>query len=267
MTVWAICMVRDEADVIEAVLRHVAAQGVAGIIVADNMSADGTGRIVQRLHLDLDCDLVYQPDDEPGYWQSRKMTRLANQASEYGAEWVWPFDADELWYFGTAHKPLATVLDEADGDYLEARLWHHFETAVDPPRKRGVSPFQTMQYRGPDEAPIGKVIVRWRPGCVIEAGNHAVHFAGYGNKSTTRDVQVRHFPYRSEEQFVTKAINGSRAYAATDLPRDVGQHWREYGIHYQRGGEDALREIYRRHFFYDLPSAAGLVYDPARLDS
>lgn len=264
MSVWAIMMCKDEVDVIEPVLRHIAAQGVTGIIVADNDSTDGTLEALRKMHHRLACDLTVIPDPDVAYYQSRKMTALANEAYAHGAEWIWPCDADELWYFGSAAKPLSVVLDEADGDYLEARLWHHFPTACDSPSRNA---FQRMVYRQAEEAPIGKVIVRWQPGCVIEAGNHGVHFAGHGDKSTTRDVQVRHFPYRSADQFVTKAINGSRAYAATDLPQDVGRHWREYGMWYKRGGEEALRKIFREHFWYDLPSAAGLVYDPARLDS
>ena len=41
MTCCAILMVKDEADVIEACLRHLAGQ-VDQIICADNMSSDGT---------------------------------------------------------------------------------------------------------------------------------------------------------------------------------------------------------------------------------
>jgi len=148
-----------------------------------------------------------------------------------------------------------------------SRLWHHFPTGVDDWRL--ASPFERMRYRSGDEAPLGKVIVKWRPGGIIHAGNHGATLPNVppGAGTSHTDIQVRHFPYRSPEQFVSKAINGSRAYAETDLDWSVGQHWREYGVHYAEGGEERLREIYREHFYYSLPSASGLVYDPARLDS
>lgn len=259
MSVWAITMVKDEVDVIEPVLRHVAAQGVDGIIVADNGSTDGTREAIE----DADTGsaiVVYKEDNDPAYYQSRKMTALADEAHALGATWVWPFDADELWYYGDTAK-LATVIEHADGDVIYARLWHHFPTALDA---AGTNPFERMVYRG-DEAPLQKVIVRWQPGQVITAGNHDVE--AKGAPSTLRDVQVRHFPYRSANQFISKAINGSRAYAATDLPYGTGQHWREYGKLYEQGGEALLSEVFLEHFFYSLPSASGLVYDPARLDS
>jgi glycosyltransferase involved in cell wall biosynthesis len=261
VSLWAILLVKDEADVIEPVLRHIAAQGVEGIIVADNASTDGTREIIESLR-DMGCPLVVQDDEEIGYWQSRKMTSLATQAHAAGAEWVWPCDADELWYFGDTQR-LADVVRKADGDVLHARLWHHFATSVDAD---GANPFERMVYRG-QEAPIGKVIVRWRDGAIIEAGNHGAILPGSPAPSSVRDVQIRHFPYRSADQFVRKAVNGSRAYAATDLPYGIGQHWREYGVLYQKGGEEALRAAYHAHFHYDLPSADGLVYDPARLDA
>lgn len=271
MSVWAITMVKDEADVIEPVLRHVAAQGVEGIIVADNGSTDGTREIIERLGESDALDpvtLMLKDDDEPAYYQSAKMTNLADLAHACEAEWVWPFDADELWYYGTEGERLADVIPRIAGDasVLQSRLWHHFPTALDA---TDANPFERMRYRSGDEAPIGKVIVRWRLGSNIHQGNHGATIAGLGPTDGIlhTDIQVRHFPYRSPEQFVSKAVNGAAAYAATDLDWSVGQHWREYGLHYEQGGPERLRRIYREHFFYDLPSAAGLVYDPARLDS
>ena len=270
MSVWAIAMVKDEIDVIEDVIRHVAAQGVAGIIVADNGSTDGTYEALREMHHALDCDFTVAPDPEVAYYQSSKMSRLAEEAHAAGAEWIWPFDADEVWYYGETQR-LADIIEHADGDVtpiLMSRLWHHFPTALDANAGKG-NPFTRMRYRAADEAPLGKVIVKWRPGGIIHAGNHGATLPNVppGAGTCHTDIQVRHFPYRSPEQFVSKAINGSRAYAETDLDWSVGQHWREYGVHYAEGGEARLREIYREHFYYSLPSASGLVYDPARLDS
>jgi hypothetical protein len=150
------------------------------------------------------------------------------------------------------------------GDVIvEGRLYHHLVTRLDPPRH----PFKAMQYRMAEPSVLPKVIVRWQPGMVLGAGNHD---ASYGSPLTAASwlgVEVRHFPYRSSGQFVTKAVNGSRAYAATDLPWGTGQHWREYGLLYERGGEQALIDAYEAHFVHDLPSASGLVFDPARADA
>src|SRR4029077_10099504 len=127
--------------------------------------------------------------------------------------------------------------------------------------------FRDMVYRDRDPARLGKVIVRWQPGAIITAGNHEAEMPRReAVVHTSKAMQVRHFPYRSEEQFVTKVINGSRAYSLTSLPDHIGSHWRDSGRVYDAGGAAALRGLYRRQFHYDLPAADGLVHDPARLD-
>lgn len=256
---WAVTMVKDEADVIETTLRHIAAQGVTGIIVADNQSTDGTTEILKRMHTVLDCDLVYWPDDTIGYYQARKMTLLANEAHRMGAEWILPFDADEIWQHD-ARVPIAKLLAGVTAGWVEVPLTNHYVTGVDP--ETG-SPFERMGYRWGERQPIPKVLIRWEDGCEIHQGNHGVTYPYPQQPLVIMGLEIRHFPYRSEAQFVSKAVNGSRAYAATDLDWGVGQHWREYGLLHERGGDQALIDAFRAHFVYDLPSAAGMVYDPA----
>lgn len=259
--VWAIGMVKDEADIIEATLRHVSAEGAHGILLTDNGSTDGTREIIESLQDGLHCPLYLYDDPVIGYWQSRKMTSLAEQAHEsFGATWIWPFDADEVWQRDLDTATVAEILMGSPFDVEQAVLYHHLCTALDP----ADHPFVAMGYRLHDPAPIPKVCIRWQPGARIEAGNHEVTLPGASTGPPT-GLQIRHYPYRSEDQFVRKAINGSRAYRETDLPWHVGQHWREYGLLYERGGEEALREAFRAHFTYDLPSASGLVYDPVRI--
>ncbi len=48
MTVVAIMMVKDEADIIGHTLDHLHAQGIDHVVIADNMSTDNTGFILQR---------------------------------------------------------------------------------------------------------------------------------------------------------------------------------------------------------------------------
>ena len=97
---------------------------------------------------------------------------------------------------------------------------------------------------------------------MIEQGNHGARYDAHAPR--TSGLVVRHFPYRSPEQFARKAVNGAEAYAAADLPDDVGRHWREYGRILADGGEDALSEHYRRWFHVTDPhSDPTLVEGPA----
>jgi glycosyltransferase involved in cell wall biosynthesis len=251
-------MVRDEADVIGATIEHLINEGVDGIVVADNLSTDGTRSVLDRVAKDSPVPIVIAIDDEPGYYQSAKMTTLARWAHDEGASWIIPFDADELWYSTDEHRLADTLRNlRPDVGVVQATLWNHFATALD---LDDPLPFRSMVYRHEDAGALPKVAFRWHPDAVILQGNHGVIHPG---RVVTAGVELRHFPYRSFEQFCRKARNGAQAYAATDLGVDVGAHWRQYGELLERHGEDALREVWERWYWFLSPTDGHLVHDPA----
>jgi len=253
MPVFAVGMVRDEADVISGTLLHLADE-VDEIIVADNGSTDGTRELLDMLADTIPLTVV--DDTDPAYFQSRKMSRLAAQAGERGATWVVPFDADELWL---GEHRIADVLDRCTGNVATAALFNHFPTAVDPVTP---DPFRSIVWRQPDPAPLPKVAFKWEPGAVVHQGNHGVTLPH--GETPCEALQIRHFPYRSAEQFVRKARNGAAAYRATDLPVTEGAHWREHGDLLDRIGEDRfVEEVFRRWFWFLTPVESGLIQDPA----
>lgn len=219
--VWGVSMMRDEEDVAYDVLAHLDSEGLDGVIVANNRSTDSTHDELLRAQADLRMTVILLDDKEPGYWQSRKMTRLAQQAAISGAEWIVPFDADELWC--ADEGPLADVLRHSVADILEASMVSHVVTAIDPVG----SPFKTMEWVWLNSPDYPKVAFRWRRGAVIAAGNHSVAMAG--RKTTIRGLWIHHFQYRSESQLIGKLRNGAEAYAATTLPVGTGAHWRDLG--------------------------------------
>src|SRR5262245_51477569 len=101
-------MVKDEADIIGFTVARMFGQ-VDEIIIADNGSTDGTRELLEQLPVQL----VDDPD--PAYYQSRKMTDLAARAAAAGAEWVIPFDADEVWY-----SPFGRISDVLHGQPTSA---------------------------------------------------------------------------------------------------------------------------------------------------
>lgn len=257
--VWAVGMMRDEEDVAYDVVSHLAAEGVDGIIVADNRSTDATRAMLDKAAADAPCPVLVLDDPEVGYFQSRKMTNLAGCAANRGAGWIVPFDADEIWY---AHSDrLADALRglEPEVTTVEARLFNHFATALDTDDP---SPFRSMTYRQDHPGPLAKVAFRWQYGAVIGQGNHSVTLPTEG-RHVTGDVELRHFPYRSVEHFRQKATNGLEAYRATDLPVSEGAHWRQYGEILERLGPDALDEVFREWFWFLAPCNAGMVHDAA----
>lgn len=249
MTVAAVTMVRDEADIIESTVRHMLTQ-VDVVIVADNRSIDGTREILEGMPVHL------VDDPQIGYYQSQKMTNLAHMAREqHGADWVVPFDADEWWYSPAGR--IADVLETMDSwPIVTAELYDHVATGADP---GGVPPVESIGYRRREPVPLPKVACRTASDLVIEQGNHGAHYDAPAPRAP--GLVVRHFPYRSPEQFARKALNGAEAYAATDLPDDVGRHWREYGRIAVENGPEALHDVFRRWFWVAEPGD-DLIYDP-----
>lgn len=245
MELWAVTMVKDEMDTIEHTLRHLASEGVHAIIVADNNSSDGTWAHINSL--DIGCILHCQQDFEVAYYQSRKMTALARQAFAQGADWVIPFDADEIWYSttGTLHDALMAAQQLHYAQAAWAKLFNYHPTSKDDETE--TNPFLRITNRNPADSTMRKIAVR-RGSVQIAQGNHDATGTPPFIRATTT-MEVAHFPWRGWRQFQRKVENGYAAYQATDLRDDIGAHWRQYGQVLQDQGPEVLRrEVYERWF-------------------
>ena len=272
MTSVAVTMVRDEADIIASTVGQMLRQ-VDAVLVADNLSSDATRHIVEGLQLEHPGRVALVDDYEPAYRQSEKMSYLAECAHDlYDADWIVPFDADEWWY--TPHAP---TIGEALADVparwhvVPAALYDHVATALDPDDG---DPTRRLGWRRVHPVPLPKVAVRWRPGLVIEQGNHGAHYADMQPAHFDTILVVRHFPYRSAAQLVRKVANGAAAYRAAgdSQPAHNGAHWRQWGDLLDAHGEQAIADLFHTWYWRHDPSAElvigdevqpPLIFDPA----
>lgn len=251
-------MCKDEVDVAETVVRHMASQ-VDFVIVFDNRSTDGTYELLDSLS-DL-LNLSVQRDPDAAYYQSRKMTVWAHAAFKHGYDWIVPFDFDEVWT--SPHGRIADVLTQVSLPYAIA--WMHDHVPTDADDQEESDPFRRMVWRQRERGELPKIACRTHPHLVIHAGNH-----GASPPGVTADgvLEIRHFPWRSDEQAITKARNGAAAYAATDLPEGTGWHWRQYGGLLELEGEKPFLERIHADRWAEAPeSDSALVWDPVRLSA
>jgi hypothetical protein len=234
-----VAMVRDEADIIEATLRHHAAQGIERFVVADNGSADGTRDVIDGLGLPL----TVVDDHDPAHYQGAKMTALVRRHCEPG-DWIVPFDADELW--SGESGTLARAFASTAADVLLATV---FDYLPQPDDGDDPDPVRRIRWREATPEPLPVVAFRHHPGAVLHDGNHGVDRPG----PRASGLVVRHYQYRTWEQFRRKVRQGRAALAATDLPESTGAHWRTLGAL----GDEALHREW-----LTLLGAEGLVYDP-----
>jgi glycosyltransferase involved in cell wall biosynthesis len=260
--VWAVSMMRDEEDIVGQTIRQLVDEGVDGIIVANNRSVDNTGVLLEELQGILPIPLVLKVDDEPGYYQAAKMGALAAEAHEYGADWIVPFDADEIWYANGDRLAEELRLVPRGIEAVSVPMYNHFRTALDSADPR---PVVSMMYRADERNQLNKVAYRWSPSAQIWPGNHGVSIDGRAPFTEKSPLMIRHFPYRSPEQMVRKAVNGLEAYrAAPELPAMLGSHWRQYGELIERyGAAQFVDDVWFKYYFKMVPVNEGMKIAPA----
>lgn len=229
-SVWGISMVKNEADIIDSVVRHMLDQDIDRILIVDNGSTDGTYEMLKELSRELPISVGR--DREPGYYQAHKMTALASRARRAGAEWVVPFDADEFWFApGTT---VGAYLRSSGVTRVQAAIHNAFPTAENP-RLSGLE--GELRLDVPPHL-MRKVASRTSPFLWIGMGNHTAMRSGSGLEDRLR---ILHLPWRSQEQLTRKVRQGAAAYAASSL-KGVGGHWITQGAL----SDDGLQEVWDR---------------------
>ena len=236
MNTLAIAMIKNEADIVEAFVRHNLAL-MDLIVVIDNGSTDGTREILTSLQRE-GLPLVVFDDPIFGYYQSEKVTHVYRKVVPvFNPELVWFLDADEF-----IHAPSRAALDAAfaavpAGNAVLLPWRTHLPDAEVDPARVLADPLGAMPDRRRREEPTYfKVVVRRDPRdderLVIEQGNHSVHFTD-GTRPplhAMEGVAVVHLPVRSVEQLSAKVINGWQAYLVKNRHAEVptaGFQWQQ----------------------------------------
>lgn len=240
--IYGVTMVRDEADIIGYTLDHMLTQ-VDRILIADNLSTDGTLDIVLDAVKRSNGRVFVRIDDDPAYNQDVKMTELAHVAGQMGATWVVPFDADEAWFYLDALRSVPANVTRA-----YATQYIYVPTESDP---TSFNPQLAIGYRMSICDAHRKVAFRYTPTAHLHMGNHDVHYPDGGD--TVELGVIRHYMYRSLEQTRRKVRNGVAAYQASNKPLEYGSHWRYLAT---------LTDAQWDEWWCNYTCQPGLVYDP-----
>jgi hypothetical protein len=228
MKLVCISRVKNEADIIEAFVRHHAAY-FDKIIIVDDASSDGTYEVLRALRGE-GLPLVVLRQRTVGYEQSRHMTRLMHMAvDQFGADWVAPLDADEF-----IEPKEGTTLAEWLGTREPTPIllrWSNFVWRPEVDASSELNPVVRLRLRLPPRDDLNKVII---PARLVEdevslsQGNHHLERDGRSLPAQqVGDIHLCHFPIRSVSQFACKVVIGYLQYSA--MP-----HWdRKAGFQFE----------------------------------
>ena len=224
-------MVRDEIDIIAAMVEHHLAQGADLIIATDNGSVDGTAEVLKR-YADLGV-LELHHDPVLRKQQHTVVTGMARRAcTEHQADWVINADADEFWAPVDKSLTLHRALDEIP---LSLNAFTAPVTnLIGPPAMRGSGidrlvwrdhrSKEQLQEVGIFAQPTDDAVHRGDPDVVVAQGNHFVSLESNGQPDAAYALEVLHLPWRSWTQLEQKVVHAGRAYEANPDLRPSKNH-------------------------------------------
>jgi len=247
MTVHAIGMVKNEADIIEAFVRHTL-HYVDAIHLIENGSHDETPQILQRLQ-DKGLALHITHDPTFRYNQAERTTQLYKRVHrDHKPGWIIPLDADEF-IQAPSLEFFRQALERIPANGIGSWRWR---TCL-PTKPNELELSKRFPLARRHENPNhGKIIIRCpKPadtGLEIMQGAHSASRSGRKLRGIVfEDMHLAHLPVRSTKQLAQKVILGWMANVAqfkTVTPA-CGFHWGEL---YRRAldltPDDLVREAY-----------------------
>lgn len=253
----SITVVKNEADVIEAMVRH-NVQFLDQMTIIDNGSTDGTAEILAALH-DEGLPLTIRHDPALGHIQTALVNDFVNGPDRDPAAYVFLLDGDEflcadLAAFNTflATRPpsfalawktyVPTRLDKLRDVNVLTRITH--ARRREPPRQAFVK-----AVISPDEAAPLRV----------SAGNHGLRGR---TLLPCPDIRLAHFPVRSVQQLACKALLGAWNVQLRGRGRSEAAQWFDLADRIRQTGLPSRADLQAIGASYAADRPMRLVADP-----
>ena len=250
MKLVAVSVVKNEADIIEAFVRHTRTW-VDWHLVFDHASTDGTREILGELARE-GLPLSLFTDDELGNLQQARSHELTRRAwQDHQADWILPLDADEI-VVASDRVALERELAACPAEHpWRLPLINYYPTSVDDAAE--LNPVLRLRHRAPGPPRTGKVFIPVelaRDATVLAGkGSHALYRAGQAlpDQPASAACWLAHFALRSPVQQILRVVTAE----LQKLSR--GQAHEGLDVHY-RLGYQLLAENPDRFF--------GTIYQP-----
>jgi hypothetical protein len=184
------------------------------------MSTDGTKEFLLDFQ-SKNKNVIIVDNNEEGFYQDSIMNKLCVVAREkLEATFILPCDSDELWHSVDPTKTLADIINSTPYDIIKPHYWDMVATG------KVVNPITDIVMRKPNPNIVRKVCFRWVDGFKLGIGNHNVSRHPGRLHPEPLPIFIRHYPYRSFEQYRRKIRNGKIVLDKANFPTSLFTHWR-----------------------------------------
>jgi hypothetical protein len=277
MRLLAAAHVRNEADIVEAFVRHNLAL-LDGIAIVDHMSVDETPDILRELKAE-GLPIFIAQDASPAFDQQLMQNRLVRHLfATTEAAWVFPLDADEFLRApsrGAVEETLTSLGDVAHVAMEWATYVPEFDASA-----TALARIRNARRLRDDGHGLRKVAVSRTfgadPDLYLVRGQHRVESRAAGAARRPpqllppRALSIAHVPIRSAHQFTAKVALGwlSNLRVPAREPNE-SLHWKEAFEYLRSGRPMTPRQLEAFAFNYGVPmerwlptDAHALVEDP-----
>ena len=256
-----LCIAKNEADIIEAMVRHNLGY-LDQLHVVDNESADATPEILAALQGEFGGRLSWTVDRRAGHGQQAMTNEmLPDLAQRTDATQVVLLDADE---FIRAEPEFFRGTLRASDMPVQLKWVNYVPTAEDDQAER--NPVVRIRHRRRREVmKWGKITVpRGLIGrAQVGAGNHSLLLGARVPFMTDPGLTLAHFPVRSREQLISKVLIGSwnLRLRGTSLKNEAS-HWRALAARILAGDAITDADVHDVALTYGVEVAVRVIADP-----
>lgn len=255
MRIVGLSVVKNEDDVIEAMVRH-NLQHLDHLHVVDNGSTDRTRAILTALE-EEGLPVTHEINDALQHIQASILTGLVN--GPFARDHVVLLDSDE--FLICEDGALRDLLDHAQG--AVTLPWMTYVPSPEDPQD-DPNPLTRITHRRRREKPqYFKVVIPAslpRP-VEVTSGSHGLKKV---KAQPAETVQLGHFPVRSPLQLACKVLIGSWNMSLRDKSRKEGYQWHALAERIKTEGLPDLETLQEIGVTYAAKSPVRLVKDPIR---